>query len=193
MSTVVEIANMALGYVGDQTVNSIDPPDPNKRARLCALYYDAARRRALRMHPWTCVSKRALVIKDAADPEWGFANRFEMPSDFERLTFIRDQTDETPYEVVGNFVETDLSSPLAVKYVWNDPDTTHYDALLTTVVAYSLALDLVEPLTQSNTKKEKLEDALVFWLKQATSVNGSERRPGKFKDTSYLRARRTTG
>jgi len=139
------------------------------------------------------VTKRALVGKDAAAPAWGFSNRYEMPNDFLRLAFIRDQSDNTPYEVVGNFVETDLSSPLAVKYVWDDPDVTRYDPILTTVVALSLALDLVEPLTQSNTKKEKIETALTFWLGKAANVNGSERRPGKVKDTSWLVARARGG
>ena len=191
MATMIEIVNMALSAVGDEPIVSLG--DPNKRARLCTLHFNTARRRALRMHTWTCVSKRALVGKDAAAPEWGFSNRYEMPPDFLRLAFIRDQSDTTPYELVGNIVETDLSSPLAIKYVWDDPDTTKYDPLLVTVVSLSLALDLIEPITQSNTKKEKLESALTFWLGKAANVNGSERRPGRIKDTSWSTARRRGG
>lgn len=191
MATVIEIVNQALSAVGDEPIVGLN--DASKRARLCVLHYETARRRALRLHTWTSVTKRALVGKDAAAPAWGFSNRYEMPNDFLRLAFIRDQSDNTPYEVVGNFVETDLSSPLAVKYVWDDPDVTRYDPILTTVVALSLALDLVEPLTQSNTKKEKIETALTFWLGKAANVNGSERRPGKVKDTSWLVARARGG
>ena len=191
MSTVIEIVNMALGHVGDEPIVGLS--DPNKRARLCTLNYDSARRRALRMHPWTSVSKRASIAKDATAPDWGFGSRYALPNDYIRLLFIENQSDDSPYEVVGDYIETDLGSPIAIKYVYNEPDTTRYDALLTTIVTYSLALDLVEPLTQSNTKKKEIESSMLFWLNIAKQVNGRERRPGRVQDTSWLRARRVGG
>ncbi len=196
MATQTEIANRALGYVGDETITAFS--DANKRARLVTLYYDGARRRALRLHPWNKVSSRASLAKDATDPIWGFDSRFKLPSDFERLIDIENtggglsiegNAQGSRYEIEDGFIHTDLSAPLNIKYVRNESDTSKFDSLLTTVVAYSLALDLVEGLTQSNTKKAALETSMRFWLKEAQRVSGRERAPQRFRDTTWINAR----
>ena len=198
MATKTEIANFALSYVGDQPITLFS--DANDRARLVTLFYDSARRRALRLHPWNCIAKRASLGLDADPPLWGFAGRFKLPSDFERLSLIRNSglgsdaglsSDRgADYEIQAGFIETNFGAPLEIKYVPNETDTTKYDSLLTSVIAYSLALDLVEPLTQSNTKKAELEKSLRFWLKEASRVSGRERAPQGFRDTSWIIARR---
>lgn len=197
MATKTEIANFALSYVGDQPITAFS--DANDRARLVTLFYDSARRRALRLHPWNCIAKRASLGLDADPPLWGFSNRYKLPSDFERLSQIRNAGLGTDtgltsdrggdYEIAAGFLETNLNAPLDIKYIPNETDTSLYDSLLVKVVSYSLALDLVEALTQSNTKKSELEKSFKFWLDQATRVSGRERAPQGYRDTSWIRAR----
>lgn len=196
MATQTEIANFALSYVGDEPIASFS--DANKRARLVTLFFSQARRRALRLHPWNTVSDKASLASDATDPIWGFDLRYKLPSDFERLIDIErsdigitlEGADRgARYEIENGFIQTDLSSPINIKYVVNESDVTKFDALLTTVVAYSLALDLVEPLTQSNTKKVELESSMKFWLGEARRVSGRERAPQRVRDTSWINSR----
>lgn len=196
MATQTEIANFALSYVGDEPITSFS--DANKRARLVTLFFDQARRRALRLHPWNSVSDRASLASDATAPLWGFALRYKLPSDFQRLIDIErsdigitlEGSDRgARYEIENGFIHTDLSSPINIKYVVNESDVTKFDSLLTTVVAYSLALDLVEPLTQSNTKKVELESSMKFWLGEARRVSGRERAPQRLRDTSWINSR----
>ena len=79
MASDIEIANMALGYCGDETITSLG--SANKRARQCSLYFDSARRRALRLGGWNCNSKRASLGLDGTSPLWGYDNRYLLPSD----------------------------------------------------------------------------------------------------------------
>lgn len=191
MSSALEIANMALGYVGDEVIAAFG--DQNKRARLSTLYFAAARRRALRLGAWNCCSKRVSLPVDATAPVWGYTYRYLLPPDYIRLVAVEDASHEYKFSVEDGYILTDLETPLTIKYVFDDADVSGFDPLLTTVMAHCLAIDLVTPLARSTSKKTELKDDLKTWLGQAGKVDGVERPPQNFQDTSWLRARARGG
>lgn len=190
MATAIEIANMALGYVDADTIGAFS--DNNERARQCTLYFQHARRRALRLGAWNCCSHRLTLPKDGTAPDWGFTNRWLLPPDFIRLIAIKDATEDTKWSVEDGYILSDLSL-MKIKYVYDDADVSRFDPLLVTVMAYCLALDLVTPLAHSSTKKSELKDDMQVWLDKAGGIDGSERPSQKVKDTSWVRARKRGG
>lgn len=192
MASPVQIANMALAHVGASAITSITSPS-NKRERLCALFFDEARLRTLRSGRWTCVSKRAEIALDATSPVWGFSNRYALPSDFVRLISIQNARGRVKWEIEGGFLYCDLEAPLGIKYVYDEPDTEKYDSILTTALSYSLAIDLVEQLTQSNTKQQNVTAMFEYWVAQAKKANAQEQSPQELQQGSWLDARASGG
>lgn len=191
MASAIEIANMALGYIDEETITAFG--EENKRARFCSLYFAASRRRALRLGAWNCCAKRASLGKDGTAPIWGYDNRYLLPGGYIRLIAVKDVDDDFRFSIEDGYILCDLDAPLLIKYVFDDEDVSHFDPLLTTVHAYALAIDLVTPLAHSTTKKKELKDDLDRWLIKAGSIDGAERPPQKYKETTWVRARARSG
>lgn len=188
MASRVDIANMALGYVGDDPIPRID--DTTRRARTVSLYFNTARQRALRMGAWNCCSKRVELPKDATAPAFGFTNRYRLPGDFMRLICLIDASRDATYEIESGYILTDIDTPLKIKYVFDDTEVTRFDPLLTTVFAYSLATDINEALSEDRGKSQDLVKKAEYWFNRAAGVDGQERPPQELKHTSWLSARR---
>lgn len=59
MASEVDIANLALGHLGDTaTVTSLDPPEGSAQAEHCARFYPIARDALLEMHEWRFATRR---------------------------------------------------------------------------------------------------------------------------------------
>lgn len=81
MASEVDIANLALGHLGDAaTVSSIDPPEGSPQAEHCQRFYPIARDSLLEMHLWNFAMKRqALPLLTNDWPEWLYC--YGLPSD----------------------------------------------------------------------------------------------------------------
>ena len=75
MESKIEVWNKALGHIGTRTVAS--ESENCEEARQCALYWDAARRQALRdfPYPWaqTRIALAAKALPAVWDGEWQYA------------------------------------------------------------------------------------------------------------------------
>jgi hypothetical protein len=81
MATEVDIANLALGHLGDSaTVASLDPPEGSAQAEHCARFYPISRDSLLEMYPWN-FSARKTALAEVANPwdQWAYA--YALPSD----------------------------------------------------------------------------------------------------------------
>ena len=188
MASAIEVANMALSLVGDETIATFS--DENKRARMVALHFDQARKSALRMAVWGCCTKRVSLPKDATAPAWGWENRFALPGDYIRLADILNTSKDCSYEIEDRFIVTNLEAPLKIRYVFDDQDVSGFDPLLTQVFVHNLAMMLVEPLSHSSTRYDRLEAALRMYLARASRVDGSEKPARDIKPSSWVTARR---
>lgn len=76
MASEVDIANIALGHLGDEaTISSIAPPDGSVQATHCARIYPMARDELLEMHNWRFATKRAdlaLLSTTEQPQEWAY-------------------------------------------------------------------------------------------------------------------------
>lgn len=102
MSSVVDICNLALSYLGDEaTVTAIDPiPDGSAQAALCARFYPISRNSLLEMHSWGFATVRfsmSELSSASVPPQWQHA--YAIPSDAINLLAVIDSAAGSDYSV----------------------------------------------------------------------------------------------
>lgn len=81
MAAEVDICNMALGHLGDDSVvAAINPPDGSVQAAHCSRLYPAARDELLEMHTWRFNTQRATLALSPVSPPTGWAFCYAAPS-----------------------------------------------------------------------------------------------------------------
>lgn len=122
-------------------------------------------------------------------PDFDYAYRYDLPSDCLRLVEIANQSREA-WEVSGErLVFTDEGITASIRYQRRVKDTTKYDPLLRSLLAGRLAYEIVEELTQSNTKKELLAVDLRAIEAKAKMIDGQEQSTNPLAEDDWVLAR----
>lgn len=186
MASVVDICNYALAKVGEQTIVSLGDGTPE--SNRCDLLYPLSRDFVLRMHPWNCAIKRVKLAASSTEPVYEFDNRYPLPSDCLRVLDV-DLDPQSPWKIEGRAIYADVDGALSVRYVSRLEDTQQMDVHVIDAIASYLALQLVEPLTQSNTKKQLLMDDFRTTIGLAKRSDAQEDSPGIRESGTWLRSR----
>lgn len=81
MASEVDIANLALAYLGDTaTLSSLNPPEGSAQADHCHRFYPVARDTLLQMHNWNFASKR-IALSQVTNPWTNWKYAYGYPSD----------------------------------------------------------------------------------------------------------------
>lgn len=117
------IFNLALGQMGDYQV--IEGQTNTNEYLVCNQFYDNARKRALRSHPWNESTTRVIIPQESFGPIFEFNNKYALPSDHLRILSISPNGfDQLLWEVEGNYIVTDEAF---TPQTWND-DGIKYSA-----------------------------------------------------------------
>lgn len=184
MASVTDIANRALQKLGAIKITSID--DDIKAAREAKRAFDIVRDAVFRDHPWNCLIARASLAALVDEPAWGFDYQYQLPSDCLRILDIDSSLE---WRVEGRKLLTDEAAPLYVRYLKQETDPAQYDAMLVEALASRLAMELAEPLTQSNTKIELASRAYEDALKAARRRDAQEGSARQTFESSWLNSR----
>lgn len=174
MASDVDICNRALQKLGAKRITSLT--DDSVNARACNAAYEIVRDAELRAHPWNFAIDREALAADSTEPDWGRANSFQLPSDCLRVLppYPEDNLNDMDWQIEGRKIYTDDSDPLYIRYIARIEDTSLFDALFIEALANKLALELCEELTQSNTKKESLNQDYDKIIAKAKRTNAIE-------------------
>lgn len=191
MTSQVDICNMALGLeLGAARIASFE--DGTKNAGLMKLAYDPVRRGLLSDHPWTFGIARANLPNSTIAPVFGWSYTYPVPADFVKLVQLGDSwvfyvnACGTPmFAVEGRAILTDQGSPLPVRYVRDVTDTGMFSALFLLALVKSLAIYACEPLTQSASKKQALQQDLQDIVKRAKRSNDIQLPPQRDPPSSW--------
>ncbi len=189
MASVVEICNRALQKVGAQRIVSIT--DDNVRARACNAAYEVLRDGELRANVWNFSIARAELAEDATTPAWGRAAAYTLPADWLRMApqYPEDNTVEPDWQIEGKKIITDDSAPIYLRYVYKVTDPNEMDVLFRELLAATLAIEICEELTQSNTKKDALKAERKEILAMAKRTNSIENVSVVSPDDGWLTCR----
>lgn len=198
MSSKLDIANEALGRIGQQVV-IIALTDNSVSARLCLQFIDSSIREVLRECRWKSARKRVALSQLTATPAFGPAYQYQLPVDYIRIVRFND-TDFcsfTPelFTVEGRVLLTD-DSVADVTYIadltYGSNDINVVDALLNECFILKLAIKLCWPLQQAKTLRDSLMQEFMVKIREAKSIDAREERgslTNKYADSDWLRSR----
>lgn len=198
MASKVDICNRALTKLGAQRILSLS--DDLKPARECNSAFDIVRDAELRNHTWSFSKTRASLAALAAAPAWGFSRQFQLPNDCLRVVRVGEyypgpvlddyvNSNTADYAIEGRRILTDYDAPLKILYIARVTDATQYDSAFIEALACRLAMELAEPLTQSNTKRELAQSEYRSALLDAVRANAIELPPEQTQDDAWNLAR----
>ena len=179
-SSDVHICNLALDYLNQNPITSIDTPT-TKAEETCARWYHTSRASTLRKHPWNFAIKRAEISEAVIDIPFGYSSAYALPSDFIRLLTIGD-------DVLGTI--TNEFDDLLIRYIFDITDVSKFDALFVEILALELSIKIGNKFTASEARVEELRDMLKKLAPQGYSVDGQERPPTRKQVSKWASARR---
>ncbi len=205
MASQVEIANRALSKLGEARITSVS--DNNPEAKAVSARWDTLRDAALTENPWRFAIELVQLVADSTAPTHGYSYRYRRPSDDLWTVQVGDYAAvyhslgvlyrystaydpiSSPYEVVGQYIHTDLSAPLNYQYVKRVENTGEWDALFVEAFACRLAMDMCEELTQSASKMDRVAAMYKDAMKQAVRRNALLRPPQERSTGKWFGAR----
>jgi hypothetical protein len=160
VASEVDIANLALGHLGDDAnVASFDPPEGSPQAAHCARFYPIARDTMLEMHPWSFATTTA-ALAPLGDPpsEWFYS--YALPTDCLKplSTYTlgyRLGLDAQPFELESTadgqpVIFTNCDAGM-LRYVRRVADPTRFSPLFTEALSWLLASMLAGPVIKGDT------------------------------------------
>lgn len=191
MTSEVDICNRAGVIIGAERIISISPPDDAEFAYICAEIYEDVRDTMLRLHPWNFAITRVAIAKDVDTPAFGYAFQYTIPADNVRILEIDSEIPREAWEVESGKILTDQDTSLSIRYVKREEDPNKYDSLFVIAFASRLALEAVERVTQSNTKKADIAKIYKDALNEAKGVDAKEASQSDFEEDPWITARLT--
>lgn len=177
MSTRVDIANRALQKVGARRIGSLD--EGSREADSVKACFDILLQAELQTNFWTFATKRATLAPDSGGEDTDGRLTYSLPPDFLRLA-PRDPNlsfTQVDYLFEGRKLRTNEQPPFEIRYVSWDIDTAIVDPLFAEALAARIAIEIVEELTQSTSKKDSLEAAYQFHVRKARQINAIQHGP----------------
>ena len=174
MNSPTQIANYALGLIGDSQISDIDDPG-SKPARVCKQFLQATIDEVLRLHRWNCAIKRATLARLADAPNHGYRHAYALPTDSLRLLEVNGEPwngSEEFFEIEGKAIVIDATE-CKIRYV-RRIGVADFDPLLAKAVAISLAMTICVPLTANLQLQQTIAAQMVRAIATARQVDAIE-------------------
>ncbi len=201
MHSKLTIWNMALGFIGTRTVASEE--ENTLEAVQCNLYYDNARRQALRDYPWNFAQRRAWLaqvpLTEGYEKEYAYA--YTLPEDtLHARQLYPDGNDCAQYgndeasrfilaydnDIKGRVLLCNTSRAL-LAYTADIEDVSLFDDLFVTMLARKLAAMLCVPLLKNNAARvAELEELYRMSIPNAMQADMNEGKQPEKPDTWLL-------
>ena len=184
-TTELDVVNRALVKLGQLEISSLS--DAGKVPRVMSNMVDPVRDRFLRENAWNAAVHRATLSPDATSPEWGWDYRYLLPSDFLKMVTVESgsstgitglATDVNPapvrYVIEGEYILTDESSNLRIKYVRRLEDISRWDSLMIESLATLYACEACMAITGDIQLKDMLYREYMMQVMDAKKHDGWE-------------------
>jgi len=199
-TTEVDICNLALDRLGQDSISSIESP-VTKAEAICARHYPTTIREMLRRYVFNFSKKYAVLTADATKtPAHGYSTAYKLPNDHVRLLAIGDvaiNADTPPelYDLSEGYIFTDYgdSTGLKIQYVYADPPISIWDSLFTRLAVLHLAANMAYKFSLKNSLIKEIRDDASDVALSAAAICGQEKPPRRVERSRARDARRTGG
>lgn len=198
MASQVEICNRAATKLGAKRITSLS--DNSVTARALSSVYDTVRKSELAKNHWNFALSRRSLAALGTTPDWGYANQYQLPNDFLKITQVNDvfaapglvdyrQEDDSPYAIENGMILTDFGAPLKIRYVRDITDPAAFDPLFVEMFAAKMAYEVCYEITQSRQGQEQAMNDYNMAAKAARLSNAIARPPQGIPDDSWMLGR----
>lgn len=182
MISKVDICNLALTYIGQKTITSLDEPSEN--ARRASLLFATALDSVLRAHNWNFAGKIEALAEIAGEPVLGWAYLYKYPSKclFVRKIFNQDTLNDAEPQQFKELLSSTTNQkaiatnlkPAYAEITVQVTDPNLYDSLFVKALAYNMASELAQPLCGDSVLGEKMAGYYTKVIEQAKTSNAAE-------------------
>jgi len=195
MTGVVEICNIALGFLGAERITSIENPESDNEM-LCALYYPIARDAVLESADWTFATFREVDSTPLEDPPaWGYTQAHAKPNEALRILQVRNnifqnKSSQLKWNLEGSVINSDAST-IFIKYIKRITDTKKYTPSFVQCLAARVAVDMCIQITENRSLFGDLWAAYSAKLNEAMNNDGLQGTHEQIHSDALVNARLT--
>ena len=178
MTDEVTICNQALTWLGANTIISLD--DVSVEGVFCKTNYAQLRDTVLEEGRWTFATKRyTLSTKSGTDPDWGFNNRFILPTTWLLVLQARNDTEDDDgrsnikWSIEDGHLLSDEDT-VYVKVIQQVTDPTKFTNTFRQALAARIGAEGAVPLTESTAKERLMWQLYGQKLSVAWGLDGSQ-------------------
>ncbi|RLB61608.1 MAG: hypothetical protein DRH08_13665 [Deltaproteobacteria bacterium] len=193
MASEVSICNQAIGWLGGNLITSLD--DQTTEAILCKANYASLRDAVIEEGKWTFATRRLKLALSGEVPEYGYANRFAIPTEVLSVITVtpnKDQTNGTEnfdWRREEDYIVCD-SGVLYAKCIVRITDPSKFGSMFVQALAARMAADLAAPLTESTAKEQKMTAKYENAIDKALAIDGMQGKSDRIKSNSNILKRR---
>ena len=196
----VDIANVALGWIGADPITSFD--DPSTQAQLIKLHYPRTRDVVLEVREWTFAVKRFVLEPDSEVPLFQWGAQFTIPTEILRVLTVEREQVVSSNELTSNFIEHEqINWVKEADKILADQDVIFMRAIIRIIstqefsegfvhaLAARLAADIAISITRSSSMQQQMFALYGAKLADAAASEGMQGRSKRIR-SRYLAARR---
>ncbi len=154
----IDICNMALDYCGVRNITSLD--EDTKESKKCRMWYDTVRK-SLLLNINASFSIGRAILAEVANVKiaYGYEKAYALPTNCLRVLNLNRPTDDTYYQIEGNYLYCDdfHNSQVKIRYISDVKDVTKYDSEFCDCFALKLAEKICFPLTNDEQRENYLK------------------------------------
>ena len=190
MATDIAISNQGLQLLGASRIVGFNDGTVNGDA--VGLIYEDTRDALQRDYPWTFCIKRVQLSTLGTTPLFDRARAFVLPGDYlsPLAPYPEANIEQLDWIIEAGQLITNDSSPLDFRYVAKVDDPDLFDPLFRKALSAALALELVEVITQSNTKLQNITSIFDRVISKAHKSNAIEKVNHLPPEDSWVSVRR---
>jgi len=179
MASAVEISNMALQRLGQESIESLT--DTTTLAEQCNLIYQQTVNELLMSYEWPFAIARGQAgwVETPASNYTPYSYVYNVPADSLVFLSILDANyEDSPSDwlIEGNLLYTDEINPLYVKYIDGTTDETRFPPLFITVLYLRMAMEMCIKITQdSNLLRIITQEYASAYLKATSSLGTNDK------------------
>lgn len=186
-----QIFNAVLDKLAEESV--LSTTDEKAVARWLNRNYPLQRDVLLQRYPWNFATRRKLLARDTAKPDFEWSWQFLMPNDCLRVLPLtsggyRNGT-PIPFIVEGRYILTNAGSPLPVRYIGREENAALFTPIFIDLLSQILASNFAYWTTgKASFAKQLLDVANVSYL-EAARIDSLEGWPEEPYDDEIIMVR----
>jgi hypothetical protein len=190
--TKTELANVALGILGEMRITNISENSPH--AERCRQMWDITRDAVLRRREWNFATTRKTLTRLADAPIFGWTYAYQLPANYIKAIKLNEAhagTSQATWEIEGDLLLTNEEEANLV-YIYRNETVSEWDDSFNKAFATALAAAVSPSITSSISLTDNLEAKAERHIVKAGGASMMEDRPRcvmAHQDSEWLKAR----